>query len=72
MADLALVFLFKRPADVVQQGRGAQDIQPGAREAADMQGGPIDAAGMVRSVAAPFTVAVLTRDPAEFIGQVLT
>jgi hypothetical protein len=68
MADLALVFLFIGPADIVQQGRRTQDIEPGSHQPTDMQGGPVDAAGMVRPVAAPFTIAVLTRDPAQFIG----
>jgi len=71
MADLASGEHFVAAADVVKQGRGAQDVQAGVHQAADVERQVVDPFGVVRPVAAAFGLAVLMGNGQQPFGELL-
>ena len=59
VADFALGKHFLAAANVVEQGRGAEDIQTGVHQAAYMKGQVVDPFGVIRAMTATFSLTVI-------------
>lgn len=69
VADFSPGEHFVAAADVVEQGRGAQDIQSGIHQPADVERQVVDPFGVVRAVAAAFGLAVFMGNGQQLRGE---